>query len=226
MNKNNIRFMFDQINESAAESGRDQREISVVAVSKGRSIEEIKEAYSLGFRDFGENRVQEALEKMESLPKDIRWHFIGKLQKNKVKKVIGRFFLIHSVDTFELAKKISIFSNALDQKTSILLEVNTSGEETKSGMSPKIVMQEYENLQKLSGIEIKGLMTMAPFTKDREVIRNCFRDLRLLLEQMKLNELSMGMTNDFPIAISEGATLLRIGRLIFEDIGLQANESK
>ena len=185
----------------------------LVAVTKGRSVEEIMELYEQGIRDFGENRVQEALAKMEQLPKDIRWHFIGKLQKNKVSKVIGKFYLIHSVDTPELARLISQKSI---ETTSILLEVNTSGEGSKSGLSPQEWALEIENLKKLPHLEIKGLMTMAPLTDDEIAIRRCFSKLRELKEAWGFKELSMGMSSDFKIALEEGATMVRIGRKLYE----------
>jgi len=186
----------------------------LVAVTKGRSIDEIMRLYEKGIRDFGENRVQEALVKIEALPKDIRWHFIGKLQKNKVSKVIGKFHLIHSVDTCELAYSIS--RGAKEQITSILLQVNTSGEESKSGLSAEEWEAEIPALKKLPNLAIKGLMTMAPLTDDVSVIRHCFAALRKLRDKWGLKELSMGMSQDYKIALEEGATMVRIGRKLYE----------
>ena len=211
----NLRSILDQIAQFANSCRREPTDISLIAVSKGCSIEEIQEVYFLGVRDFGENRVGEVLEKMEQLPSDIRWHFIGKLQKNKVNKVIGRFTLIHSVDTIELAQKIARVSHERGIRTSILLEANTSGEEVKSGLSPQEWERHYQTLLTLKGIEIHGLMTMAPLTEDESVIRHCFSELRLLAERLKLPTLSMGMSNDFPIAIQEGATIVRVGTALF-----------
>ncbi len=185
----------------------------LVAVTKGRSIDQIMQLYQKGIRDFGENRVQEALLKIETLPKDIRWHFIGKLQKNKVSKVIGKFYLIHSVDNPELAHLISKISK--ENTTSILLEVNTSGEKSKSGLSAQEWETEIPALKKLPNLEIKGLMTMAPLTDDVSVIRECFAALRKLRDKWGLKELSMGMSQDYKIALEEGATMVRIGRKLY-----------
>lgn len=221
----NLKALNERITLAAERSGRKRDEIFLVAVSKGRSVEEIREAYWAGCRDFGENRVQEALEKMQQTPGDIRWHFIGKLQKNKVNKVVGRFVLIHSIDSMELAERVSRVSEELGIKTAILLEANTSGEETKSGLTPKEWEKDFGKLLALRGIEMHGLMTMAPLTEEESVIRHCFSQLRLLRDRLQeqageladLSTLSMGMTHDYPLAIQEGATLLRIGTAIFHE---------
>jgi pyridoxal phosphate enzyme (YggS family) len=220
MIEKNLREILERISLAAHQAGRREEEISLVAISKGRSLEEIREAYLLGVRDFGESRVGEALEKIEQLPSDIRWHFIGKLQRNKVSKVIGRFTLIHSVDTVELAEKISHLSFEKGVKTSILLEVNTSGESSKGGLSVQEWEGYYQQLLELKGVNIQGLMTMAPLTENEGIIRHCFCELRLCLQRLQrrggeLTTLSMGMSNDFPLAIQEGATLLRIGTALF-----------
>ena len=192
-----------------------RKDITVIAVSKQRSIEEIKIAYNQGCRDFGENRIPEALEKMALLPKDINWHFIGALQKNKVNKAIGHFGLIHSVDNPELAAKIAKSSEAANVTTSILLQVNTSGEASKQGLNPEAWRPYLESLFALKNIEIKGLMTMAPLTEDTALIRQTFRTLREFRDELNLPLLSMGMSHDYKIAIEEGANLLRIGTSIF-----------
>lgn len=191
------------------------KNVQVVAVSKYRSLDQIQALYEAGCRDFGENRVNEALEKSPNLPSDIKWHFIGSLQKNKVNKVIGRFHLIHSVDTFELAEKISKASQEANLITSILLQVNTSGEISKQGLSIEEWRHLYNKTSQLEGINIKGLMTMAPLTQDEDVIRNTFRQLKQFSDELKLPIVSMGMSQDYKIAIQEGATLLRIGTALF-----------
>ncbi len=212
----NLAKLLEQIQETARQCHRSSEEILLVAVSKGCTLEQMKEAYVLGVRDFAENRVEPALAKMEQLPKDIRWHFIGKLQRAKVKKIIGKFALIHSVDTFELCEKISRLSVENGVKTSILLETNTSGELTKGGLKPHQWQEKYESLLVLKGIQIEGLMTMAPLTEDEGAIRHCFSELRRLKQLLNLPTLSMGMSHDFVIAIQEGATLLRIGTALFK----------
>lgn len=207
-----IREQIDQIAESCGRQGRD---IRLVAVSKTFPFEHCLPAYEAGCRDFGENRVQEALEKIPEAPEDIRWHFIGSLQSKKVPKVVGNFALIHAVDSLHLAERISAVSKERGITTSVLLQVNTSGEASKHGWGVDAFREDFEALDALPGLDIQGLMTMAPFTEDEGLIRQCFASLRQLKEEFSLRELSMGMTNDFPIAIEEGATILRIGSAIF-----------
>lgn len=197
--------------------------VTLVTVSKKRPLDSILEAYHQGCRDFGENRVDEALDKIDKAPNDIRWHFIGTLQTKKVPKVIGKFSLIHSVDSFKLAEKISICSQNQGVKTPILLQANTSGESSKHGLTPSEWKECFTELLNCDGIVIQGLMTMAPFTDDEQVLRRCFRGLKALRDELQekchysLEHLSMGMSNDYPIAIQEGATLVRIGTSIYED---------
>lgn len=219
---NSYRKIKEHISLLAKECNRDPNNILLLGVSKNFSWEHIAPAYQFGCRDFGESKVQESLLKIEKAPKDISWHFIGNLQKNKVKKIIGKFDLIHSVDDFSLAKKISDCSLAAGIKTSILLQVNSSGEETKNGLTANKWIDLFEELDSLPNIAIKGLMTMAPLTNDEKIIRKCFRETKELFNEINrikkrepLQHLSMGMTNDYPIAIQEGATIIRIGSAIF-----------
>lgn len=219
----NLAKVLKEIEEAALLAGRKPEEISLVAVTKGVSLQMIEEAYTLGCRDFAEARVPEALSKITRLPKAVRWHFVGKLQKNKVAKIIGRFKLIHSVDTPDLAEKIARSSQEKGIVSAILLEVNTSEEKTKAGLSPAQWKEAFLPLLDLQGIEIQGLMTMAPLTENESLIRQCFSELRHLRDFLQeaaedrcdLSVLSMGMSNDFAIAIQEGATILRIGSAIF-----------
>ncbi len=212
------------VKEKAHICGRQPDEITIIAVSKGCTLDTLLPAYQEGARNFGESRVQESLTKMVHMPADCNWHMIGTLQKNKVSTAVSRFNLIHSVDSLELAKKISETSRFKSKITSILLQVNTSGEKTKHGLSETEWERHLDQLNELSNMHIKGLMTIAPLIGDEKVIRNCFKKLYHLREKWKgfLREpelfvhLSMGMSHDYPIAIEEGATLLRIGSAIFD----------
>jgi hypothetical protein len=212
-----------QVREKALACGRQPQEITLVAISKTYPVESIQSVYQEGGRVFGESRVQEALQKIPVLPPDCQWHLIGTLQSNKVSKAISAFRLIHSVDHLQLAQKISHASQEKGITTSILLQVNTSGEVTKHGLSGEEWEKALESINQLSHLRVEGLMTMAPYTEDQELIRSCFRKLYQLREkwrsQMKdptsFCHLSMGMSNDYLIAIEEGATLLRIGSAIF-----------
>ncbi len=194
--------------------------VRLIAVTKGKSVEDIQRLYDQGIRDFGESRVQEALEKQKVLPKDIAWHLIGTLQTKKVPKVIGHFALIHSVDSLELATKLSSLSLERGLITNILLQVNTSGEETKHGF--RDLEGCFASLLALPALKICGLMTMAPLTDDIATIRDCFMKASRLKKSLKerynledFNELSMGMSNDFLIAIEAGATMVRVGSRLF-----------
>lgn len=221
MIKENISDIQNQISKKCLECNREIDGITMVAVSKQNPVESILEAVEIGILDFGENRAPELKEKFEICSKEVKWHFIGHLQTNKVKDVVPTAHLIHSVDSIKLAKEIDKRAANIDKVQKILLEINTSGEETKFGMK---VHDEVYNLAKycteLENIELVGLMTMAPYTNDENIVRNSFRSLKDIF--IKLNndgfnlvELSMGMTNDFEIAIEEGATILRIGTAIF-----------
>ena len=172
--------------------------------------------YESGCRNFAESRVDAALEKIQQLPTDINWHLIGTLQKNKVRKIIGKFKLIHSVDSPELAKKISDCSLEAGLKTSILLQANTSGEASKHGLNADEWLKRYQEVEGLQGVKVEGLMTMAPLVEDEKIVRNCFYALKKLGEKLKTYHLSMGMSQDYPLAIAEGATLLRIGSALFK----------
>lgn len=218
MIKENLDRLRSEIEKTAQDCHREASEIQLLAVTKGRSVEEIQAAYDLGLRDFGENRLKEALEKRDRLPEDIRWHFIGHLQRNKVAAAISAFVLIHSVDSLELAQKISKSSLERNLVTSVLIEVNTSCEATKHGFHVEQCEKQWHDLCQLKGISIQGLMTMAPFTQDVARIHAAFRELREFRDcyAKELKILSMGMSLDFQIAIEEGATLLRIGSALFD----------
>lgn len=211
----NYKRILQEIAEEATRAGRNPDEIKLLAVSKTHSWQNVSEVYDAGCRTFGENRVQEALEKKEQLPKDAQWHLIGTLQKNKVNKAVGVFDLIHSVDTFDLAEKISAASQLKGIETRILLQVNVSGEATKHGFTEQSVQEVFPRLILLPHLKIEGLMTMAPYTANKEECLHYFQKLRSLCDQLGLKELSMGMSNDWREALHAGATLLRIGSSIF-----------
>ena len=214
--------ILDTIHSHALRCGRASKEITLIAVSKTHSVASIQDVYQQGCRHFGENRVQEALEKMSQLPSDCQWHFVGTLQKNKINKVLSHFQLIHSVDSVELAQQIAQASQQRQLTTSILLQVNTSLEATKHGLTGEQWEEQLPAVIDLKGIEIKGLMTIGPLTMDQAHIRAAFAQLRELrnrwrpsMKQPHFYDLSMGMSNDYLIAIEEGATLIRIGSAIF-----------
>ena len=193
----------------------------LIAVSKYVSIDKIKEAYEAGIRDFAESKANDALEKIEILPKDIRWHFIGHLQTNKVKKVTGNFELIHSVDSYRLASSISAFAKNHDLVQKILLQVNLAQEEQKSGFSKQELEEDFAQIITLDNIHVEGLMMMAPYTDDKAYLGRLFEDMSNLKKDLsskhsyELKELSMGMSNDYPLAVKAGETMIRIGSKIF-----------
>lgn len=196
--------------------------MSVVAVSKTQPLEVVDAAWRAGLRVFGENRAQELVEKSGGAHPGIEWHFIGHLQTNKVRQVVGRAALIHSVDSVRLAGIIAEEAEKKGLLQPVLLQVNVSGEQTKSGLGLKDLLETLKNIKDMNGISVRGLMTIAPFTEDRDEIRRVFAGLRELRDGARgempgigLELLSMGMTNDFEIAVEEGADLLRIGTAIF-----------
>ena len=187
--------------------------VKLIAVSKTKSIEDILEAYNAGQRDFGENKVQELISKIDRLPKDIKWHMIGHLQTNKVKDCIrDEIVLIHSVDSLKLAKEIDKESKKRNKITNILIEINIGNEETKFGIIPNELEDFLKQLKDLSNINIQGLMCVAPNTSDTS---KYFREMKALATKYDLKELSMGMTNDYKKAINAGSTMIRLGTLIF-----------
>jgi pyridoxal phosphate enzyme (YggS family) len=217
----NIKHLRERIAAKCVEFERDPEEVKLIAVSKFFGVDAINEANRLGITDFGENKAQELRDKYEILGDNVTWHFIGTLQKNKVKYAVKAATYIHSVDSLPLADEINNQALKLDKVQKILLEVKTSFEDTKSGLSSNNeVLELTKHCSTLSNIELVGLMTMAPFTDDGRIIRQSFVDLRKLKDEINqngfdLSELSMGMTNDYEIAIEEGATMLRIGSAIF-----------
>ena len=192
------------------------QETTLVAVSKTRTNEEILEAYNLGLRDFGENYVQELIKKMDTLPDDIKWHMIGHLQTNKVKDIVKRnIYLIESVDSIKLAKEINKEAIKNNKKVNILIEVKISQDPNKTGCSKEEVDNLIEEVKQLSNINLQGLMTIGPNTEDKDIIRESFKEMKQLKDKYNLPLLSMGMSNDYKIAIEEGTNIIRVGTKIF-----------
>lgn len=219
----NINEVRKNMEEACRVSGRNPEEVSLIAVSKTKPIPMLQEAYDAGCRDFGENKVQEIMDKIDRLPSDIRWHMIGHLQTNKVKYIVGKVFLIHSVDSLHLAEAIS--KEAVKQNTTvnILIEVNVAKEDTKYGAMAEDTVSLVEKIALLPGISVKGLMTIAPYVENPQENRQYFVKLRQLavdikaknIDNVHMDILSMGMTGDYMVAIEEGATYVRVGTGIF-----------
>lgn len=204
-------------------SGRDRREVTLIAVSKTKPVEMILEAMEAGANVFGENKVQELCDKYEELPKDIHWHLIGHLQRNKVKYIVGKAELIHSVDSLRLAEEISKEALKKGVEADILIEVNVAEEESKFGVTVEAAENLIREIAVLPGIHIQGLMTIAPFVENPEENRPVFRTLKKLavdiekknIDNVSMDVLSMGMTGDYEVAVEEGATMVRVGTGIF-----------
>ena len=213
----------EKVKEACRRAGRSRDEVTLIAVSKTKPMSMIEELLPLGVVDFGENKVQELTAQEEALPSHIRWHMIGHLQRNKVKYIVDKAFLIHSVDSLRLAEAISQEAGKKNVTANILIEVNVAGEDSKFGVRPEETAALAEAISKLPNISVKGLMTIAPFVENAEENREVFRNLRKLsvdIEEKKFNNvtmavLSMGMTGDYEVAIEEGATMVRVGTGIF-----------
>lgn len=223
MLKDNLTNVEQHIKDACERSGRSLSEVCLVAVSKTKPKEMLMEVYDCGIRQFGENYVQEMVDKVDSLPKDITWHMIGHLQRNKVKYVVGRATMIHSVDSERLAAAISEEAVKKNIVQDILVEVNVAGEENKFGVTCEDASAFIEKIAQLKNIRIRGLMTSAPFVDNPEDNRKYFKQLKQLLvdinqkniDNVCMDVLSMGMTNDYTVAVEEGATHVRVGTAIF-----------
>lgn len=223
MLKENLQEIECKIQEACKRSNRAREEIVLIAVSKTKPVSMLKEVYDLGIRDFGENKVQELSEKHSQMPSDITWHLIGHLQRNKVKQIVDKVALIHSVDSIRLAETIEIEAAKKNVIVNILLEVNVAEEESKFGFKVDEVLSAVEQIATFPHIRIKGLMTIAPFVENPEENRSVFAHLQKLsvdiarknIDNVSVNILSMGMTNDYEVAIEEGATMIRVGTGIF-----------
>ena len=222
--KSNLKNVIQRIQEAAERAGRDPHEIKLVAVTKRVEPERIEQALALGIDTFGENYAQEFRDKSkilaEQVDDQINWHFIGQLQKNKVKYIVGKVELIHSLDSLSVAKEINKRAEDLEITVPVLIEVDTGGEESKGGITPAQLESLLNELSGLSSVEVRGLMTMPPYFDNAEMARSYFIRLREIRDDLlplfpKLKELSMGMSGDFEVAIEEGATIIRVGSAIF-----------
>jgi pyridoxal phosphate enzyme (YggS family) len=217
--------VMSNIERCAALAGRDPGSITLVAVTKTKPVTMIREAYDAGLRVFGENRVQEYLEKKDELPADVKWNLIGRLQTNKVKYIINNIWMLHSLDRIALAEEIQKQCEKKDCTIDALLQVNVAGEDSKTGFFPEEVMSAAEEISKMKRIHVSGLMTIAPYTDDKDVLRKIFAQTKKLYDKIAdekfegfdFKVLSMGMTNDYCEAVLEGANMLRIGSAIFGD---------
>ena len=229
MLKENVQAVEEKICAACARSGRDRSEVKLVAVSKTKPMSDILEVMETGILDYGENYVQELVEKEAAMPSEIRWHMIGHLQRNKVKYIIDKVVMIHSVDSLRLAEQIEKEAAKIDRIIPILVEINVAMEETKFGATDASAIELVEQIAKLPHLHIEGLMTSAPYTEDAEENRVYFRKLKQLsvdikcknIDNVAMNELSMGMTGDYEVAIEEGATMVRVGTGIFGERNYQ-----
>ncbi|MCR5353989.1 MAG: YggS family pyridoxal phosphate-dependent enzyme [Lachnospiraceae bacterium] len=223
MLQDNLKEIENRVQAACARAGRSREEVTLIAVSKTKPIEDLTEIYNAGVRDFGENKVQELTDKIEKMPNDIKWHMIGHLQRNKVKYIIDKVELIHSVDSFRLAEEINIQAKKKGIVVPILVEVNIADEESKFGVSKEDAMELVKQIATLDGLTVKGLMSIAPYVVDSEENRPYFHKIKDLsvdisnenIDNVSMDILSMGMSGDFEVAIEEGATMVRVGTGIF-----------
>lgn len=223
MLKENLASVERKIAEACERAGRSRDEVTLIAVSKTKPVEMLEEVYRAGARNFGENKPQEIRDKFPQLPDDIRWHMIGHLQRNKIKYIIDKVCMIHSVDSVRLAQAIDEAAAKAGIVMPVLVEVNVAGEESKDGIRPEDAEQFVREISVFSHIRVEGLMTIAPFTENPEENRPYFRKLNKLcvdiqqknIDNVSMCKLSMGMTGDYEIAIEEGATMVRVGTGIF-----------
>ena len=228
----NLRQVEQRIENACKRANRQRNEVTLIAVSKTKPISMLEEIYKEGIRCFGENKVQELVDKAGQLPEDIRWHMIGHLQRNKVKYIIDKVYLIHSVDSLRLAEEISKEAVKHGVTANILIEVNVAGEESKFGVSPEDTPGLIEEISRLPAIQVRGLMTIAPFVEKAEDSRIIFNALLKLyvdisrknIDNVHMDFLSMGMTGDYEVAVEEGATFVRVGTGIFGERSYRITE--
>jgi len=212
-----------RIAAAAERAGRDPADVTLIAVTKGVDAATIAQAVAAGVADIGENRIQEARAKFPEVPAEVRRHMIGHLQTNKVRHCLDLFDVVHSLDRLSLAQAISRRAQFAGKDVPVLVQVNVAGEDTKHGLAPAEVLPFVRTVAELPGLAVRGLMTMAPWTDDPETVRPVFRELRRLAEQVaeagirgvSMEWLSMGMSNDFEVAVEEGSTMVRIGSALF-----------
>ena len=221
--KKNLEIIEENICKACKKAGRKRSEVTLIAVSKTKPLEDLQAVYDLNIRDFGENKVQELTGKIEAMPDDIKWHMIGHLQRNKVKYIVDKVELIHSVDSLRLAEEISKQAIKKNVNVNILVEINIGEEESKFGISADEVKVLVREIAKLDNIKVQGLMCVAPYVVDSEENRAFFHKIKDLsvdimkenIDNVSMNVLSMGMSNDYQVAIEEGATMVRIGSNLF-----------
>ncbi len=221
--RENIQLVRNKMAEACLRSGRNPEDVELVAITKTVNVEQINEAIGAGIRVVGENRVQEAWRKFQEVDKKVHWHLVGHLQSNKVKRVLQFADMIHSVDSVHIAREIQTQAEKLDRTIEVLIQVNTSQEESKFGLEPEATIKALEVISTFPNLKIEGLMTIGAFLPEPEDVRPCFKLLRELKEKanerkivgVQLKALSMGMTNDYEVAIEEGSTMVRVGTAIF-----------
>lgn len=223
MVKENLKDVEARVVAACERAGRKREDVTLIAVSKTKPVEMIREIMECGVVDFGENKVQEMCSKMEVITEPLHWHLIGHLQRNKVKYIVDKAYLIHSVDSVRLAQEIQKEAQKHNVTCNVLVEINIGGEETKSGVPKEEAMELVKEIASLSNVKVKGLMTIAPPVEHPEDARGYFKEMKAVFEEIKaasipnveMKELSMGMTGDFEVAIEEGATMVRVGTAIF-----------
>ena len=221
--KENLANVRKNIEESCKKVGRDVSEVTLITVSKTKPLSDLRIAYEDGSRDFGENKVQELISKIDEMPSDVKWHLIGHLQRNKVKYIAGKVAMIHSVDSYRLAEEINVQAKKNSCVIPILIEINIAGEDTKFGIKPEEAEELIREISELENVKVSGLMTIAPNVANPEENRAYFKAMKDLfvdissknIDNVEMKVLSMGMTNDYTVAVEEGATMIRVGTGIF-----------
>ena len=221
--KENLANVRKNIEDACKKVGRDVSEVTLITVSKTKPLSDLRIAYEEGSRDFGENKVQELVSKIDEMPSDVKWHLIGHLQRNKVKYIAGKVAMIHSVDSYRLAEEINVQAKKSSCVIPILIEINIAGEDTKFGIKPEEAEELIREISELENVKVSGLMTIAPNVANPEENRAYFKAMKDLfvdissknIDNVEMKVLSMGMTNDYTVAVEEGATMIRVGTGIF-----------